>query len=1017
MSSTLSYLRNPHRNRKLSTTTMSSDTTTSTTVTTTSDSLYYTSDNVNIPRSCLIPPSSNIPQSSPTTTLSPAIATPTSITMLSSSSSASSILSNVALPNSSWTQESHTASLQNHQQQPEQQQQQQQQQQKPSATSLASLLSSSSASAPPTRRTSTTVDNNVITSDGGYKFGNGGSMNNNTNSRKSSRSSNYSNCHTAFQDFQDVWLFRFNKGLKNYFDIDTNNSNMVGEDQVFVINTVAQLNRLLYFNYHQKLGFDYEYSDKLFPYLHGLNDRDQQIHFVKETGKSVDKINHQLENLTINNFMFINATTDKKNIPNLINTMNIEDLVPSRSQYSNKKDHEYYYSNSGNKISCRNFGQQIELMAPLSHMVVYNYNSCTDNKSNSVDNTKILVNKLLSYMKSSGNRFIYIIDIECEHQSSTTNLANSNSNPCTPWWQSIDQSYFDNDSDELHWYNNAIINQIIKSPQTKNNNGDKVTNNSTDEVFISQGDRFFNKFHRLEQNLIWKMYGKHWILNNKVCVGNILDFHQIQEKNDNQFKLVIYCEDYQNEECYDEFPTLQDLQYIWQDYMLGNHIHHTYMIKIPSLGFRNNKSIDEYELIMILNLLKLIERISRVNKVFIGCYDGFTHSTNLLVLVMQLLGKVIIEESIFQLTETENVKLFFSNPGIVGGDLQFLRELEPFVDYLNKHLIQEFPTIIDMNNLDLDSIHRYYCINPIAKPPLYQDDWFVAKTNNSKHDINLPARILPNVYLGSSMHGGSLTILQAYKLTHLISIDELPNWWHTLKKYYKFDFQLQDEDKDENNHGKNKSNYKIIKPIYTFNNSKSKIYEFEFNLKNLKSIPQELLNKWSSSSSSSMGLPHKNFKSLIYIHDFKDDGRDSLMELLIDAPPAIQDKILLGSTTNINNPTNNYTNANNNNNKTLIHCKIGVSRSATLVIAHLMKTHRLGFLQSYFLVRVQRFNIIIQPNLKLFYELYLFDQWLGLKDFYINHQFKHYNWETICHLINQLNQIYINPKSITLSSS
>ena len=61
-------------------------------------------------------------------------------------------------------------------------------------------------------------------------------------------------------------------------------------------------------------------------------------------------------------------------------------------------------------------------------------------------------------------------------------------------------------------------------------------------------------------------------------------------------------------------------------------------------------------------------------------------------------------------------------------------------------MIQEFPTIIDMNNLDLDSIHRYYCINPIAKPPLYQDDWFVAKTNNSKHDINLPARILPNVF-------------------------------------------------------------------------------------------------------------------------------------------------------------------------------------------------------------------------------------------------------------------------------
>ena len=164
-------------------------------------------------------------------------------------------------------------------------------------------------------------------------------------------------------------------------------------------------------------------------------------------------------------------------------------------------------------------------MAPLSHMVVYNYNSCTDNKSNSVDNTKILVNKLLSYMKSSGNRFIYIIDIECEHQSSTTN---SNSNPCTPWWQSIDQSYFDNDSDELHWYNNAIINQIIKSPRPRTIMATKLLIIALKFSLVKE--IVFNKFHRLEQNLIWKMYGKHWILNNKVCVGNILDFHQIQEK-------------------------------------------------------------------------------------------------------------------------------------------------------------------------------------------------------------------------------------------------------------------------------------------------------------------------------------------------------------------------------------------------------------------------------------------------------------------------------------------------------
>lgn len=87
---------------------------------------------------------------------------------------------------------------------------------------------------------------------------------------------------------------------------------------------------------------------------------------------------------------------------------------------------------------------------------------------------------------------------------------------------------------------------------------------------------------------------------------------------------------------------------------------------------------------------------------------------------------------------------------------------------------------------------------------------------------------------------------------------------------------------------------------------------------------------------------------------------------------------------------------------TFVHCRIGVSRSATLVIAIMMKYMQMLLLQSYMFVRVQRFNIIIQPNLRLFYELFKFEEHLKA-----GKGSRTVSWDFLCNEVSKLNCNYI----------
>ncbi|KAI8328732.1 hypothetical protein BC941DRAFT_444458 [Chlamydoabsidia padenii] len=126
-------------------------------------------------------------------------------------------------------------------------------------------------------------------------------------------------------------------------------------------------------------------------------------------------------------------------------------------------------------------------------------------------------------------------------------------------------------------------------------------------------------------------------------------------------------------------------------------------------------------------------------------------------------------------------------------------------------------------------------------------------------------------------------------------------------------------------------------------------------------------------------LDPQHFK-LFYLDNLYDDGIDSIRNRCDEAMAFIDEAF-------------------NQKTKCLVHCRVGVSRSAAITICYVMHHFRImSLVDAYIFVRARRLNVIIQPNLKFMYEMLQLEQTLFGKTLL--------TWPVLCHQINLLNEAY-----------
>lgn len=89
---------------------------------------------------------------------------------------------------------------------------------------------------------------------------------------------------------------------------------------------------------------------------------------------------------------------------------------------------------------------------------------------------------------------------------------------------------------------------------------------------------------------------------------------------------------------------------------------------------------------------------------------------------------------------------------------------------------------------------------------------------------------------------------------------------------------------------------------------------------------------------------------------------------------------------------------------TLVHCRVGVSRSATICIAEVMASQHMSFPRAYCFVRARRLNVIIQPHLRFVYELMKWDEQMAEQRGEVAR--RELEWPTVAREIAGLNRPY-----------
>lgn len=449
-----------------------------------------------------------------------------------------------------------------------------------------------------------------------------------------------------------------------------------------------------------------------------------------------------------------------------------------------------------------------------------------------------------------------------------------------------------------------------------------------------------NKLALLEQRVIWQLNGIQSVFSN-LYVGNALNYHQLMTQPDAyplNFSLYICCHDKAR------FPSREKLNSALNS--LNSKLHNFITsLEFPDSMGRYGSSITESELLNYMNVLRLIKiAIRQKRNVFVYSYDGFAGSSLLLLSYGVFSRFSCVDDGLVKMFARLQPKVCLAKE-----DFYFLKTVEGYISWFKCITTRSHDLIFDIALQKSDE----------SAADTKHGDWFKAHT-----DVNFPSHVYGSLFLGSAQQASSLTILSSLKIKKVISIDEKPAWFSKMSCTFQHEATCETVGP-------------VVKPIFSFNNGKSLVYEVTLG----DALRSKIFN---------VGTEYPKLNSFVYFHNIRDDGKDSFLELLEQCPEEIQQKILVDP---------------RQEERVLFHCRVGVSRSATLVIASLMKYFCIGFLESYLHVRVLRYNMIIQPNLRLFYELFLYEQHLRALQNGVSQRKD--CWWTISDQVYRLNKPYI----------
>ncbi|KAF9223829.1 hypothetical protein BS17DRAFT_753906 [Gyrodon lividus] len=191
--------------------------------------------------------------------------------------------------------------------------------------------------------------------------------------------------------------------------------------------------------------------------------------------------------------------------------------------------------------------------------------------------------------------------------------------------------------------------------------------------------------------------------------------------------------------------------------------------------------------------------------------------------------------------------------------------------------------------------------------------WF----DDARFDGSFPSRVLPFLYLGNLNHASNAYMLHALGITHVVSVGECA----------------------------------LVPPPQT-----------PTSVSPSQSSPSQTCSPRRSSSAQFVAGQGPGGQGSLWIEEREgrikvldiqgvcDDGIDTLEPQLHPICTWIEKARLSGG-------------------QVLVHCRVGVSRSATVAIAYVMQHLGLSLVEAYLVVRSRRLSVLIQPNMRLLYNL------------------------------------------------